>query len=262
MMKRKVQLYVNSTKAEAEKLSQLINKELIAQGYEVVEDNADIVIGLGGDGTLLHFLKENNYKTSACYIGVNCGTLGFLQDFNVADVRGFVKNIPLYVKQHLRFVVIEIEVSGIKYTFKALNEFVIQDLHDKTFRSELSVGDELLENFVGSGFIFSTPTGSTALNLSAGGCILHPDLEAIQITPREAIANSKIHCLSKSICVPKGLDIILKPNSNDYIKVYSDGQKLHAGPYEKIRIYYSDEGMLKLKDRKDSFIKTIREKLI
>ena len=156
----------------------------------------------------------------------------------------------------------EIELSGTKYTFKALNDIVIQDSEDKTFRTKVSIENELLEDYVGTGLIFSTPTGSTALNLSAGGCILHPSIEAIQITPREAIANSKMHCLSKSICLPTGFDITLKPNNNSYVKICCDGQKVYVGSYDTIRVYYSETGMIKLKDRKDNFIKTIREKLI
>lgn len=261
-MKKRVQLYVNSTKPEACKQAERIKQELIAQGYQIVEENADIIIGFGGDGTLLHYLRHSNYENPASYIGVNCGTLGFLQDFNLTDTKEFVKNIPSYVEQYLRFVAMEIEAFGVKRIFKALNDITIQDSEDKTFRTKVSMGDEPLEDYVGTGLIFSTPTGSTALNLSAGGCIIHPSIEAIQVTPREAIANSKMHCLSKSICLPKGFDITLKPNSSSYVKICCDGGKVYVGPYNRIRVYYSDEGMTKLKDRKDNFIKTIREKLI
>lgn len=261
-MKKRVKLYVNSTKDYAKVLSNVIEEELLAQGYDIVNENADIVIGFGGDGTLLHFLRNNNYNAESCYIGVNCGTLGFLQDFNVTDIKKFVEGIPEYVEQKLPFITIEIENGAETVVYKALNEFVIQDDQDKTFRTELSVEEEFLENFVGTGIIFSTPTGSTALNLSAGGAIVHPNLEMIQITPREAIANSKMHCLAKSICIPKGFDITLKPSSNSQIKVYSDGELVYLGQYEKIRIYYLTDGMMKLKDKKDNFIKTIRDKLI
>lgn len=261
-MKKKIRLYVNDTKFHAIKLSERIKEELIFQGYDIVENNADIVIGFGGDGTLLHFLRQMGYETQTRYIGVNCGTLGFLQDFNVKDVKRFVSGIPSYIEHNLRFVAIEIEVFHKKQIYKALNEFRIQDAQDKSFRTSMSIGTEFLENFVGTGLIFSTPTGSTALNLSAGGCIIHPNIEAIQITPREAIANSKMHCLDKSICIPSNFDVTLKSSNNTNIKIYSDGECVYEGPYDNIRIYYSNEGMLKLKDKKDSFIKTIREKLI
>ena len=263
MMKKTVQLYANSTKLDACRRAERISAELIKQGYQIVEENADIVIGFGGDGTLLHFLRQNNYQTSSKYIGVNCGTLGFLQDFNVTNERMFVEMLPTYVEQHLRFICIEIEVAGNKRRYKALNEFTIQDSQDRSFRTSVSIGGEYLESFVGTGLVFSTPTGSTALNLSAGGCILYPGIEAIQMTPREAIANSKMHCLSKSICLPKGIDITLMPNNSGEVKIYSDGENVYTGCYDNIRVYYSSsEGLIKLKDENDSFIKTIKEKLI
>lgn len=261
-MKEKVQLYVNSTKPEAVQLALSIKEALISNSYSIVENNGDIVIGFGGDGTLLHFLRQNNYNVQSKYIGINCGTLGFLQDFNVNDVCDFIRKFPLFMEQQLRFIEIEIEYCGNSVFFKALNEFIIQDENDKTFRTTVNIHGEFLENYVGTGMIFSTPTGSTALNLSAGGCIVHPNIEAIQVTPREAIANSKIHCLSKSICIPKGYDITLLPTNTESIKIYSDGEKVYNGKYDKIRVYYSNDRLIKLTNIQDNFIKTIREKLI
>lgn len=258
----KIQLYVNNTKPEAIKLANELKKALISSKYEIVESNADIVIGFGGDGTLLHFLKENHYSVQAKYIGINCGTLGFLQNFNLKNVQEFVNSLPFLVEQRLKLIQLQLRYGRRLISFRALNEFIIQDGNDKTFRTKLSINDELLENFVGTGLIFSTPTGSTALNLSAGGCVVHPSIEAIQITPREAIANSKMHCLSKSICIPKGYNITLYPNSSETIKIYCDGEKIYSDKYDEINIYYSDYYLTKLTSKKDTFIKTIREKLI
>ena len=259
---RRVQLYVNTTKKEAVKLAEKIREELIKQGYKVVEKYPTLIIGFGGDGTLLNLLRENNYEIDEMYIGVNCGTLGFLQHFNVKNVEEFVKNIPNYKSQTLRFIGLNFVANHTAYAYSALNEFVIQDAEDKTFRTKVSVEGEFLENYVGSGMIFSTPTGSTALNLSAGGCIVHPQMETIQITPREAIANSKMHCLSKSICIPSEYSVKLHPNSDNEVKIYADGQKVYTGPYNNLFVYYRKVGLTVLMDEKDSFITTIRKKLI
>lgn len=261
-MKKRVQLYVNLTKPEALSLSEKVKAELISQGYNVVEEDPDIIIGFGGDGTLLQLLREHDYNLSASYIGVNCGTLGFLQYFNVNNIKVFVERIPMYVPQRLSCIQIEIAVGEKKYTYKALNEFVIQDSEDKTFRTQVDVMFDFLENYVGSGMIFSTPTGSTALNLSAGGSIVHPRLQCLQITPREAIANSKMHCLAKSICIPANYDVHLKPNSESPVKIYADGKRVYTGSYDSIWIYYRLDSITVLRDMCDSFIKTIREKLI
>ena len=261
-MYERVQLYVNTTKKEAVKLAEKVKEELIKQGYKVVEKYPTLIIGFGGDGTLLNLLRENNYEIEAQYIGVNCGTLGFLQHFNVNDVTEFVRNIPNYKAQTLRFIGLNFIANHTTHAYCALNEFVIQDAEDKTFRTKVSIEGEFLENYVGSGMIFSTPTGSTALNLSAGGCIVHPQMETIQITPREAIANSKMHCLSKSICIPSVYSVNLQPNSDNEVKIYADGQRVYTGPYEDLFVYYRNVGLTVLMDEKDCFIKTIREKLI
>lgn len=93
--------------------------------------------------------------------------------------------------------------------FKFLNEFSLRDIMYKSLKTSVYVDNEKLEDFVGTGIVFSTLTGSTALNLSIGGAIIYQNLEAIQMTPREAITNSKIHALNKSICIPKETIIFL-----------------------------------------------------
>lgn len=260
---KKVRLYVNDTKAIAIFKKNKISKALKYYGYEEVESNEDIVIGFGGDGTLFNFLKEENYNVSANYIGVNCGTLGFLQDFDVDDEYDFVSNIPNYTPQKLHFVKLEITFNNERKIFYALNEFSLHDIMYKSLKTSVYVENEKLEDFVGTGIVFSTPTGSTALNLSIGGAIIYQNLEAIQMTPREAITNSKMHALNKSICIPKEIDFLLKPIlQNNEISIDSDGENIYSGKYDSIRISFSDKGITKLKSSNVNFIKTIREKLI
>ena len=260
---KKVRLYVNTTKVAALTKASSISKVLQELGYKETSKDEDIVIGFGGDGTLFRFLKENNYNVSSKYIGVNCGTLGFLQDFDAENVIYFVSNIPNYVEQRLNFVSLEIEFNGYKKKFYALNEFSVHQAKYKSFKTHVCIAGGHLEDYVGTGIIFSTSTGSTALGLSAGGAILHPSIEAIQMTPREAIVNSKMHSLSKSICLPKGMDIILTPTSESReISIYSDGEEVYNGLYDSITVSYSERGITKLKKVHDNFIETIREKLI
>jgi len=265
-MSRKVRLYVNTTKVAALLKAEKLSKELQKFGYQEVALGEDIVIGFGGDGTLFHFLNENNYNVHSKYIGINCGTLGFLQDFDAEDVQDFVANIPNYVEQKLNFVNLEVECDGIKKSFYALNEFSLHHFKYKSFKAQVLIGKEKLEDFVGTGVIFSTATGSTALGLSAGGAILHPSIQAIQMTPREAIVNKKTHSLPKSICIPKGIEIVLKPLSpikeERRLSIDSDGEEVFNGIYDSIKITYSNKGITKLKPVQDNFVQTIREKLI
>ena len=73
-----------------------------------------------------------------------------MQDFNIENINEFVAGIPYYANQILRFVEIAIEFNNKHYIFKALNEFIIQDENDKTFRTNIHIKDEFLENYVDS----------------------------------------------------------------------------------------------------------------
>lgn len=264
-MIKNVELYANTSKEKALLLSSNLRDYLITSGYTLSYDKniqPDLVIGLGGDGTLLHWLNNNNYNTNAKYIGVNCGTLGFLQDFEVTDIKEFVDNIPNYIEKHLYFIKLEVTQDNNKYSFLALNEFNILTDNCKALRTQVKINNEALENFVGTGLIFSSPTGSTAHNLSSVGFIICPGIEAIQMTPSETIINSKLRSLSKSICFPKDYNINLEPITSDEIKIIADGNVVFVGNYSQISISYSDKYIAKLIDTKNNFIKTIREKLI
>ena len=91
---------------------------------------------------------------------------------------------------------------------------------------------------------------------------MFPTIEAVQMTPIEAIVNSKIHCMPKSICIPGNMDILLTPANESGIKIIADGINVFEGNYNSISISYSDRHMVTLTDRKNSFVKKIREKLI
>lgn len=261
-MLRRVKLFVNSSKDKAFSISELVKRELLIAGYEITDENPDLVIGFGGDGTLLRWLNSENYLSTSKYIGVNCGTLGFMQDFEIDDAKEFVKNIPNYVQQKIPFISVEIQKGKNTVIFNAINDFNTLNGDDKSFRVNLIIGEEFLETFAGTGLIFASPTGSTAHNLSSVGSIVYPTMDVIQITPQEAIVNSKIRCLPKSICIPKGVNITLTPVNEDKIKVIADGIKVYHGTFDKINIYYSDLYMVKLTNSKDNFIQKVREKLI
>jgi len=261
-MIKTVKLFVNNSKDKAFSISEIIKEELIKANYLITNDNADLVIGFGGDGTLLRWLSSENYLSSSKYIGVNCGTLGFMQDFEIDNAKEFVKNIPNYVEKKIPFISIQISKGQNTVIYNAINDFNTLNGDDKSFRCNISIGEEFLETFVGTGLIFASPTGSTAHNISSIGSIVYPTMEVIQITPQEAIVNSKIRCLPKSICIPRGVNIMLTPANKDKIKIIADGIKVYHDTFDKINIYYSNLSLIKLTSENDNFIKKVREKLI
>ena len=262
-MNKKVLLYVNNTKEAAFPLSNKVKRALISNGYEIVSnitDKADIVIGFGGDGTLISWLNATNYLANSKYIGVNCGTLGFLQDFDVLDVKKFVDNIKNYIEEYLNFADITVSIDNNEFTYNALNEFVVKRSDDKALRVSVKIEEALLENYVGTGIIFSTPTGSTARNLSSGGSIICPGINCIQMNPIEP--NRFLGALQSSIIVPKEYSIALFSNSNEEIKILSDGEEVYSGKFDKLKIELSDKKLIKLVDKQVNFIEKVRQKLI
>jgi NAD+ kinase len=146
---------------------------------------ADLALVLGGDGSILRAARQMAYRQIPV-LGVNLGKLGFLADLTPEDVLccfGQVLQGEYRVTKHLMFEG-EVGVGTEKKKFIGLNEIVVQT--GPPFRPidlELSVDDEAVSHFSGDGLIVSTPIGSTAHSLAAGGPILGQELNAFAITP-------------------------------------------------------------------------------
>ncbi|OKY75471.1 MAG: NAD(+) kinase [Desulfobulbaceae bacterium DB1] len=153
---------------------------------DTIVPELDILIILGGDGTLLHVAEEAS-QCRVPVVGVNLGNLGFLTE--VAENEKFqaldsilagsaVIEDRTMLKTRLRT---NTSTSPWRY---ALNDVVISKGNiDRLVRLCTWVDSEYLNTYKADGLIFSTPTGSTAYNLSAGGPIVHPALASIMVTP-------------------------------------------------------------------------------
>lgn len=263
---KNVELYVNNNKKKALMIKNEIEATLKDFGYNLLsdfsEEKPDLTIGLGGDGTLLKWLSQVNYSTKSRYLGFNCGTLGFMQDFEAKNISDVILNIPKYLEEKLHFVELKLITKDKKKIFLALNEFNILNNHEKSLRIAVDIDNKFFENFFGTGLLFSTPTGSTAQNISSVGSIMCPSIEAIQMTPSETILNKRMRCLPKSMCIPKNISINLRPVNKDEIKIIADGRKLFEGTFESIEIHYSNSYLNKLVNPDNDFITKVRQKLI
>lgn len=144
------------------------------------EEHVDLVISIGGDGTILRNIAK--MKKPIPIIGIHMGTVGFLADVdpeNAIDVishliRGFVYD------ERPR---LELSVNG-RFVQNSINEVVaISSLQAKIITFEIFVNGTLLNEVRADGIVFATPTGSTAYAMSAGGPIISPDVDAVEIVP-------------------------------------------------------------------------------
>jgi NAD+ kinase len=146
---------------------------------------ADLTLVLGGDGAILRAARQMGYR-QVPVLGVNLGKLGFLADLSPDELRvcfPLVVRGAYRVTQHLMFECV-IEGPGSPRTFLGLNEITVQTgppFH--MIELELGVDGETASRLSGDGLIVSTPIGSTAHSLSAGGPILGQELHAFVITP-------------------------------------------------------------------------------
>src|SRR3954471_8897671 len=137
---------------------------------------------IGGDGTLLGVAREAG-REQVPIIGVNRGGLGVLTTFSAHQARAHFTAL-LGGDCHVQYRAMLDCMTGPDAHDLALNDVVIKDeINSRLVRLEVFADDELVTDYTCDGLIFSTPTGSTAYNLSAGGPLIHPGADVIAMTP-------------------------------------------------------------------------------
>ncbi|MGB2865839.1 MAG: NAD(+)/NADH kinase, partial [Sedimentisphaerales bacterium] len=163
----------------------------LSPGEDKVLKKCDFAIVFGGDGSIISTAR-NVSTASLPVIGVNVGKLGFLAEFSVAELEDFFPclikgEVPIDKRMMLKCRVFsEGRGSGEeeKFCSAAINDiFITAGPPFRTVELKILVDGQPLAGCVSDGLIISTPTGSTAYNLSAGGPILSPKIEAVVITP-------------------------------------------------------------------------------
>lgn len=140
----------------------------------------DFVVSIGGDGTILRVVKDC-VKSETPILGVNRGTLGFLTEIEPNEADDAFKKLLSrdYILERRALI----DVTFADKHYYALNDAVIRRSGGgRMITMSVRVNDEIIDKFTCDGYIASTPTGSTAYSLSAGGPILAPDLECIEFT--------------------------------------------------------------------------------
>ncbi len=148
--------------------------------------DADVVVILGGDGSILRGCRQLG-RHQIPIIGINLGRLGFLADLTPEEFHSFLPQLQrreFDVAQYLMFECTHSLADGSSYVDLGLNEVTVTSASAlRMVDISLEIDGELVTTFSCDGLIVSTPIGSTAHNLSAGGPILRQDLQAFCITP-------------------------------------------------------------------------------
>lgn len=186
-----------------------------------VED-PELVISIGGDGTFLEAYRRYAHKLdTTAFLGVHTGHLGFYTDWTVDELEKLVIEIaktPFHVVEYpLLEVTIRFNDDQKTVHALALNETTIKTVEGSVV-FDVQIRGEHFETFRGDGLCISTPSGSTAYNKALGGGIIHPSLEAIQMTEIASINNRVFRTIGSPLILPKHHTCLLKPlQKNSFI---------------------------------------------
>jgi NAD+ kinase len=225
---------------------------------------ADLVVVLGGDGTLLSMADcIGAAGVNVPILGVNFGSLGFLTEVTLPELYPSLEaaldgRAPIEDRMMLRAATLR--AGGGSAEHIALNDVVVtKAAHARMIELSVWVGEEFVTRIKADGLIVATPTGSTAYNLAAGGPIVQPTLDALLLTP---IAPHML--TNRPIVIPAATPVRVRPLIEDRDEVYAtfDGQagfELKAG--DEIRISRADRMLRLIRPSTRSYFEVLREKL-
>jgi NAD+ kinase len=181
----------------------------------------DVLFVLGGDGTILMVATECA-KYGVKIIGINYGHIGFLTEYDRENVDDAVHLVCDGNYKTVERSILEVECGGCH--FLALNDLVIQRAtsgtnFSNTVELRADIDGSTVDNFSADGIIVSTPTGSTAYSLSAGGSILTPDINAFIMTP---ICAHSLH--SRPVVYSDDSILEIFPHGNTPLNLVVDGR--------------------------------------
>lgn len=219
-MKKTYAICYNQTMDNSVDVMERLKALLASKGVEFslldidsLQSGFDFVFVIGGDGTILKAARF--YSKYGCPIfGINLGRLGFLSQTSLENLSTSVEHIlnSEYIVEKRMMLRANNNV--------ALNDFVIKgDLSTRTSRFALAINDKFVCEYLADGIIISTPTGSTAYNMAAGGPVLAPDVDAIAIAPICPHTFS-----ARPIVVSADDEIKILPLHNNTYTVSADGQ--------------------------------------
>ena len=258
----RVKLFVNDN-SKSRDVENKVKEALLRHNFLIVEDNYDLGIAIGGDGSFLRMIRESNFNSEIFYVGINAGTLGFAQDVSVDEIDTFIEHLRNdainYESIGVQDVIVETEDN--KYEFKSLNEIVIRNDELNTIKYDIYVDDVLLENYVGDGILVSTSFGSTAYNLSYGGSIVYNTFDTLQITSIAPLNNKNYRCLSNSVIVPSNKKIKIVPKDNNIV-IQVDGVNIFYNGVLKIETVINNTRIKLIRKSDYNFITKVNDKFL
>ncbi len=226
--------------------------------FKKLPAKCDVLIALGGDGTMLAAARLVG-KHQTPILGINLGKLGFLADVTITEMKKSIQSIIEHNYLIENRIVLEASSNAKKKKFYGLNDIVIdRGSYKRVIELETYVNGQFLVRYSADGLIITTPTGSTAYTLAAGGPVVTPGTDVFVITPIAA------HTLTaRPVVVPD--DSIIKVIVKTDVKIHlsADGQEeaFFKTPVEFI-IRKANYQVKLIKRKEHSYFELLRTKLL
>ncbi|MCF1202384.1 NAD kinase [Streptococcus pyogenes] len=212
--------------------------------FYLSKKNPDIVISIGGDGMLLsafHMYEKELDKVR--FVGIHTGHLGFYTDYRDFEVDKLIDNLRKDKGEQISYPILKVAITlddGRVVKARALNEATVKRI-EKTMVADVIINHVKFESFRGDGISVSTPTGSTAYNKSLGGAVLHPTIEALQLTEISSLNNRVFRTLGSSIIIPKKDKVELVPKRLGIYTISIDNKTYQLKNVTKVEYFIDDE---------------------
>ncbi len=261
---KRVKLFVNDSD-KAINIKMIVENSLRKANFNIVDNNFDLAVAIGGDGSFLRMVKTNKFDSNIYYVGINAGTLGFLQEIKLEDIDEFIEDLT---SDKFSIATIGVQETSVITScnedfFYSLNEIVIRDSNLKTSKLNILIDDKFLGHYVGDGVLIATSIGSTAYNLSLGGSVVFEDFHTLQLKSIAPLNNNAYKTLPNSIIIPENKVISVIPNENpENLLVTMDGENIYYNDVCRIDTVVGNKKIKCLRLPGNSYIEKIYDKFL
>ena len=258
----KVKIFANENEVSYKIKLKLI-EELKKYNFELVDENYDLAIAIGGDGSFLRMVNNTNFNSDVYYVGINTGTLGFLQEIKPDNLEYFVASLNDndFKVDNIGTLETKITTDDSVSRHFSLNEIVIRQMELNALTMEIYIDGYFLETFAGDGILVSTSVGSSAYNTSFNGALIYNTLHTLQITPIAPLNTKVYRNLLTPIVLPEKKHILIKPIKKDLIITF-DGTNKRYENVKSIECFVKNKKIKFLRMKDYNFINIVNEKFL
>ncbi|CAM3697290.1 NAD kinase [Erysipelothrix urinaevulpis] len=229
---------VNRGDENSQRICSEIKDKLIRAGFVMDQENPELIVYVGGDGTLLHAMHEWVDDLDHVYFtGIHTGTLGFSTDYTADEIDVFIEDISTKkaVIEEKRILQANCVNDTKELTIHALNEIRVENIV-KTQEMDVYINDSYFETFRGNGMCISGQYGSTAYNRSIGGAVIYPGLDLLQMTEISGIHHRHARSLGAPLILNPDAKITFNHDDFAHALLCFDHLHIHLDGYHQIEV--------------------------